>query len=287
MNDEHLHIDDLEQKTHELFSGGKISWSKTKEEIWNNLKDEMEIIPEGKKTTLGKKILMYAAAAIVLALAGISGLIFFYSKTFETSPGEHRLVSLPGGSSVDLNAASTFRYYPFKWHFKRKGYLEGEGFFTVIKGKKFEVVSANGTTCVLGTSFNIYSRDEKYEVTCLTGRVKVISNSSGSVLLNPNSHVEISGGRLILNEKYKADRALAWRQNQFFFSGTPLKEVFEEVERQYGITIKIEPKLSNRNFAGNFRKKYSVEEVLDVICKTMQLSYIKSSENVYLIREKS
>ena len=31
-------------------------------------------------------------------------------------------------------------------------------------------------TVVLGTSFNIYSRNTNYQVTCVTGKVRVIEN---------------------------------------------------------------------------------------------------------------
>ena len=34
-------------------------------------------------------------------------------------------------------------------------------------------------------------------------------------------------------------------------------------------------------------KKYNVEEVLDFVCKSMQLKYIKQSESVFLIVEKN
>ena len=61
--------------------------------------------------------------------------------------------------------------------FSRKVSLEGEAFFEVNPGKKFEVVSKFGKTIVLGTSFNIYSRNSSYQVTCMTGKVKVIENT--------------------------------------------------------------------------------------------------------------
>ena len=66
-----------------------------------------------------------------------------------------------------------------------------------------------------------------------------------------------------------------------------MKEVFDEIERQYAVTIKLAPELKERNFGSNFSKKYSVEEVLDFVCKTMRVKFIKQSENVYLVVEKS
>jgi hypothetical protein len=42
-----------------------------------------------------------------------------------------------------------------------------------------------------------------------------------------------------------------------------------------------------RNFGSNFSKKYSVEEVLDIVCKPMKLKFVKQSENVFLVLEES
>jgi len=63
--------------------------------------------------------------------------------------------------------------------------------FNVKKGNSFNVVSSLGKTFVLGTSFNIFSREDKYRVACVTGKVKVISITNKQVILSPNYHAEI------------------------------------------------------------------------------------------------
>jgi transmembrane sensor len=287
MKNNNVNINYPDEESTRFFSKGKIVWEKTETENWRELSEKINSAPDAKETLTLPVIIKYVTAAILFILISLSFLTFFYSKTIETKSGEHLLVSLPGDSFVDLNAESFIKYYPLQWVFKREIQFEGEGFFSVQKGSTFKVISDKGITSVLGTSFNVYSRDEDYKVTCLTGQVNVISNTDQSVLLMPETHVEIKDGRLVIDKKYKTDWALAWRKDQFFFSGTPLKEVFKEIERQYGVTIKIQPELKNRNFAGNFQKKYNVEKVLDDICKTMQISYEKSSESVFLIRKNS
>jgi transmembrane sensor len=178
-------------------------------------------------------------------------------------------------------------YYPLKWKLERKVKFEGEGYFNVQKGKKFSVASPNGITQVLGTSFNIYARDENYRVTCLTGKVRVSSGENESVILTPNIHVELEEGKLVVKKMFKAEKALSWTNKQFFFAGRPLKEVVDEIERQYAVTIKLQPELNNRSFVSNFSKKHSVEDVLKFVCKTMNVKFIKQSENVYLVVEES
>ena len=283
MNDKRLHSNKLEEKSSEFFSKGKIEWDKPEADVWAELESSITKKPAGKSISFFPKMVKWSAAAVVAVLLGFSALTFLYSKTIVSQPGELVVAELPDGSTVEMNAGSTLKYYPLKWMYKRKLQFAGEGFFNVQKGKRFEAESENGSTRVLGTSFNIYSRNNQYRVTCLTGKVEVVSKTNESVFLNPNNHVEIEDGKFVMKKENKAENYVSWKNNQFFFAGRPLKEVFEEVERQYGVTIQLPPKLYNRNFASNFSKKYNVEEVLDFVCKSMQIKYIKQSENVFLI----
>jgi ferric-dicitrate binding protein FerR (iron transport regulator) len=287
MSDNQLHINNKADSENDFLSKGEIKWEKSEADVWAELENKISEKPAGKLFIFSKKIVQYAAAAVLFLLVGFMGVVSTYTKTIECLPGQHVLAELPDGSKVDLNARSTLKYYPLKWKFERKLKFEGEGYFNVQKGEKFEVLSANGTTQVLGTSFNIYARDDKYRVTCLTGKVKVSSGAEESVLLTPNVHVELEEGKLVVKEMFKAEKAVSWKNNQFFFAGRPLKEVINEIERQYAVTIRLQPELNMRNFGSNFSKKYSVEEVLDIVCKPMKLKFVKQSENVFLVLEES
>lgn len=284
MNDRKLHSNNLND---EFFAKGKISWEKNETQVWDELIQKTQSKNEHQKTRTLSLFVRYAAAAIIFIVIGLGGVSLFYSKTVKTENGQQLVAQLPDGSRVELNAGSQITFYPFKWKFERKVIFEGEGFFKVQKGKKFEVVSPNGSTQVLGTSFTVYARNNNYRVTCFTGKVKVTSLTKQSVILLPNSHAELEKGKLVLHNKYKTEKAISWKLNQFDFSGTSLKEVFDEIERQYAITIQLQPQLKNRNVTINFPKKHNVEEVLDYVCKTMQIKFVKQSENVFLIVEKS
>jgi len=141
MNDEKLNIKKIDEENIRFLSKGKVIWEKTENENWNELSDKLDTVTENNNIIPFPSVLRYTAAAMIIVLLGLAGLIFFYSKTVETKPGEHFMVDLPDGSIVDMNAASYLKYYPLQWTFKRKLYFEGEGFFSVSKGNKFEVVS--------------------------------------------------------------------------------------------------------------------------------------------------
>ena len=285
MNDKNIH-NDLMEESAGLFSKGKIAWEKPESAVWQELSAKMETASKGRTYTM-RTLLRYAAAAVFLLAVALGAVTFLYQKTIETLPGEQLTVLLPDGSEVEMNAASSIRYYPLKWKFNRTVQFSGEALFEVEKGKKFTVVSEKGTTQVLGTSFNIFSRDEEYQVTCLTGKVKVTASNDKSVVLLPNTQVKLEEGKLIIQKNIQPENAVDWINNRFFFPGTPLKDVIDEIERRYGVTIKMTDELNDRNFAGNFQKMYNVEQVLDFVCKTMQIQFEKQSENVFLIQEKS
>lgn len=285
MEDKNLHINKPEKD--QYFSKGNISWEKSEAEVWEKIEAKIYNEPSGELVSIRHRITQWAAAAVLFILVGSWVVVSTYTKNVECLPGEHIVAELPDGSKVELNAQSTLKYYPLKWKIERKVKFEGEGYFSVQKGNKFVVESAKGSTQVLGTSFNIYSRDNNYRVTCITGKVRVSSGKNESVVISPNVHVELEKGKLVVKEMFRPEKALAWKNNEFYFSGRPLKEVFDEIERQYAVTIKLDPKLKERNFGSNFPKKYSVEEVLNIVCKTMRVKFIKQSENVYLIVEES
>ena len=287
MDDKGLHSERLTDKEQQLFGKGKIVWEKSQEEVWSELERRLTAQQKTSVLKINHNILQWSAAAVLFILVGLLGLVSTYTKTVECPVGEHKLAQLPDGSTVEMNAGSVLAYYPLKWKLERKLRFEGEGYFNVKKGKKFFVISKQGTTQVMGTSFNIYSRDDEYRVTCLTGKVQVSSGNEEQVILLPNNHAELEKGKLVVKEMFKAEKSISWVNNQFFFEGRPLKEVIDEIERQYAVTIQLDPSLDNRNFGSNFSKKYSVEMVLDFVCKTMNLKFVKQSENVYLVVEKS
>ena len=287
MSEKKLNIDNLKSQDDEFFARGKINWEKSEADVWRELENNIDRKPAGKSISLFPKMAKWPAAAIFILLVGISSVIFFNNKTVTTLPGEHIVTELPDGSKVELNAGSALKYNPVTWSYQRRLKFEGEGYFSVEKGEKFVVESSNGITQVVGTSFNIYARDDQYRVTCLTGNVKVWSKTSESVLLKPDMHAELEKGQMVVKDLFKVEKALSWRNSLLFFAGRPLKEVIDEIERQFAVTIRLQPELNNRSFTSNIPKTYNVDEVLDIVCKSLQIKFVKQSENVFLVVEKS
>jgi ferric-dicitrate binding protein FerR (iron transport regulator) len=184
---------------------------------------------------------------------------------------------------VELNAESTLSFHPYRWYFQRNVELKGEGFFSVQKGKKFTVKSELGETSVLGTTFNIFSRNDTYRVFCKTGKVNVKANSGESVILNPNQIAIVESGKISKEENViSSEHILSWRDNMFLFNAAPIAVVLREIERQYGISIATEKSLSG-TISLSIQKNPDVEKILSMVCKPLGYNFIKKSEKSYMI----
>ena len=276
--------DHFSEETESMLGRRQIKWDKSKEQIWMELEKRMETEPVAGIISLNRPWLRLAIAAGLGLLLGISAFIGFYAKTVSVPAGQHSEIYLPDNSRASLNAQSTISYKPLLWKFSRTVKFEGEAYFEVTEGKKFEVVSDKGKTIVLGTTFNIYSRNSDYEVTCISGKVKVSEiKGTGEVILNPGQQAVLSiEGTLAIESNADTEQALSWLNNKLSFTSVPLRDVFEEIGRQYGVIISIPEDLEN-TYTGTFVKDSSVENVLVLVCKPFNLNFTPKSGNEYSI----
>ena len=277
------HRRDADQHSKAFFAGGKFTWEKSKDEVWSTIESKLDAKPARRSLRVNFKAISWAVAASILLLIGAGTFMRFYQIKVETPAGKHQLAQLPDGSSINLNAESSLKYHPYWWRFNREIEFEGEGYFEVEKGKKFTVISTKGTTQVLGTSFNIFARNEVYKVTCITGSVKVTSKTNDSVVLKPNSKAEIKvNGSISVQHNIETYPEIAWKNNIFLFTAVPIREVFYEIERQFGITIKTNVD-SYALYTGNFSRDLDAEQVLSYVCPALGLDYSRTSAKEYVI----
>ena len=245
-------------------------WTKGKEEIWSEVFSEIN----EKNTTLKIKqfsFLKYAAAAVFALIIAGTSFVYLYTRTETAASGVHIFVTLPDGSNVSLNAESKIKYKPFLWFLFREVTLKGEACFEVVQGKKFTVKSGQNQVKVLGTSFNVFARAEKYCVTCLSGKVEVFANGE-NVILTPNKQATLRKGIMKIDEIDDAEQSIGWMQNKFMFIGVPLSDVVKEIERQYDIRISTTSNLDHI-YTGNFSKSNNPEDILLIIGKPFGITF--------------
>jgi ferric-dicitrate binding protein FerR (iron transport regulator) len=279
---------DIDHKTGEtegFFRELEVPYSKSREEAWAAIEEKMTEKPFAKIIVFRSRKLIFAVAASFALLAGVFSVLRLYTTQVYCPDGQHLSHSLPDGSKVEMNADSKISYKPLWWRFSREVRFEGEGYFEVEKGDAFTVSSTAGSTEVLGTSFNIYSRNSEYKVTCLTGKVKVTSFSMAEVVLTPEYSASVnSAGAIVMTKELKAADVHSWTINMFTFTSRPLDLVLKEISRQYNIRITMKSP-ADYIYTGHFSRNRPVEETLALVCTPFGLNFAKISENEFEISQ--
>lgn len=245
---------------------------KQTDDLWARINDTLAEEESTKVVSMPRRNLLrlvaYAAAACV-ALFFVSRLLIDSNENIYVGNGETLAHILPDASKVQLNAQSSLKYNKDSWGAQRMLSLDGEAYFDVEKGQTFIVETAFGEVTVLGTSFNIYSRADGFQVHCTSGRVQVISGNE-KVILNPDSRSSLINGKLI-KEELKEGKDIAWLNKTYRFNATPLKVVFESIQRQFDVQVIVDDTITDRLYTGTYEAT-DLTEALHNICFPMELS---------------
>jgi ferric-dicitrate binding protein FerR (iron transport regulator) len=231
------------------------------DDIWNKIE---RATPDKKSFGAFRYIYLYAASAAAVLLILIIGLIP-QVKTFTSENGEIVSLTLPDHSKVTLNAASSVVYKGNRFNTQRTVQLKGEAYFQVSKGKPFKVVTAQGIVSVLGTSFNVRSRDKTLTVVCYSGKVKV-SDHFKSVYLTKGKKTAKLPGEIIQDAAPASnDDDANWRNGSFYFKNALLKEVLAECSRQYDVAIEWPVSEENRLITVSFNNKNITSALFNIL----------------------
>lgn len=235
-----------------------------------------------KVVTLKPNWFMRIAAVLVIGFG-----LFFAYNTFTPATelaenGKQTTFLLPDNSEVVLNSGSQIDYKKWNWDSNRKLELNGEAYFKVAKGKKFEVNTNLGKVSVLGTQFNVKARKDRFDVICFEGKVKVNFNTQ-EVILSPGQMVSFEGNEKIVS-KTISDAKPVWLSKELSFEKEKLTAVLEEIQRQYNVTIDAKNIKSDQLFTGKIPTN-NIDIALKTITSIYHLKYSKSTNSNYVIEE--
>lgn len=229
------------------------------------------------KKTNWLKVLPRIAAIFIIGL----GLFYVFnadsSLTTTTQLAENTNLTLPDNSKVALNEASSLTYDPDTWDSKRELSLEGEAFFEVEKGQRFEVQTSYGTVSVLGTEFNVTARDSIFKVVCYEGLVAVSLNGNSTELPAGSSLVLKNGD---IREQHVALRKPQWLNQLSVFENTSLPTVLAELEKQFQVSVTTK-NVGEKQFTGAFEHR-NLENALTAIAQTLGLQYEIKGDTVII-----
>jgi transmembrane sensor len=195
-------------------------------------------------------------------------------NTVSTPRGGQYRVTLPDGSSVWLNSASSIRYPAVFNVSERVVYLTGEAYFEIKKatgsdGRRlpFIVSTTQQEVEVLGTHFNVkaYEEENATVTTLLEGKVRVVGMAAGDLKQERVLQVGESAfwdRSAFTVRQGEAEKAVAWKNGKFIFTGENIKEIMKNIARWYNVEVSYQGDLRHVNFAGVLSRYENINEIL-------------------------
>ncbi len=187
----------------------------------------------------------WAAAAVIILGLGFGAYTYFSldKPVISTGFAEIRQESLPDGSQVTLNANSEVVFdKKMEKAAEREVWIKGEAFFKVQKTERksrFIVHAGHFDVIVTGTEFNVVNRREKANVLLTEGSVIIRTADGKETSMKPGDFVEFANDQL--QKKQGNDTLiLGWKDRNFNFEKTPMKEVVTSIEEVYGVKVRLE-----------------------------------------------
>lgn len=230
---------------------------------------------------------LFKKMAVAAGFIAILGVLAFFggNQSYSTNTGEQLVVTLPDGSSALLNTSSTITYNKWFWNWNRSVSMEGEIFFKVEKGKKFEVLTNQGKVGVLGTSFNVNVLRDEWQVQCYTGKVAVNGKyTNKKVVLTPTQGVRITKNQKLtaFNIRQGQDEP-TWKSGREYFDDVALEEVANNIQKYFSEKIVIDPDIKSLRIRASI-PVHDLDSALQNITWPLGLKYITEGENVKITR---
>lgn len=234
----------------------------------------------------GERILLDSAAKGIVALQGgtevrkvDSGRIEYKAalgqqeavlyNMVSTPRGGQYQVTLPDGSKIWLNAASSIRYPTVFTGNERTVDVTGEVYFEVAKNSSmpFKVRMRHQTEVeVLGTHFdvNAYDDEGKITTTLLEGSVRVTANGQ-SKQIHPGQRATSEHNNIVVTDVPDATTTIAWKDGYFHFDNATIESVMRQISRWYNIEVSYKGTATIENLTGRISRNTNLATVLDLL----------------------
>ena len=207
------------------------------------------------------------AAVIALPILLFST-IYYYNLSHEellaatavsTGSRDKASITLPDGSSVSLNGASSIDYDMASFNRgERTVRFCGEGYFDVTKltdGAPFVIDAYGLTVTVTGTEFNLKARENAGNASLflIEGTVNLKSKYSGNEVelhANEKATLDYATGHINVSAIDVNDNPTAWRDNRMKFNNAPLSQVVACIADHFDCQLSVDNSVNAERFTG-------------------------------------
>lgn len=194
-----------------------------------------------------------AAAALVIALAGLNTRQAATVSVYSTAKAERRAITLADGSRITLNGASQISVRLTRDR-REVTLARGEAAFDVVHDpdRPFSVQVGDQTLRDIGTEFDVLRANGDIVVTVRQGMVDVgLSNGRQNVPLGPGRQMlHHEGATDSKITSVVADDAFAWRAGQLIYRNQRLAQIAADLNRYGDDTVRVDGDAANLRFSG-------------------------------------
>lgn len=206
-------------------------------------------------------------------------------------------INLPDGSHVTLEPQSMIKFSAAFNESKREINLEGEALFEVYHNEQspFYVFANEVTTMVLGTSFRVkaFEHDKNITVAVRTGSVSVYTSQDDKkesalakeIILTPNQQIVYDRSeKTILRRIVEVPQPILPEEKvkRMRFEAAPVKEVFEALEKVYGVDIVFDEQLFSSCALTTSISDGGIYNRLSNICKAIGATYTVNENQIVI-----
>lgn len=193
-------------------------------------------------------------------------------NTVSTDKGRQWRLTLPDGTRVWLNAASSITYpLSFRGN-ERLVTMTGEAYFEVVHNaaQPFKVKAGDRVIEDIGTSFNVnaYADEKLLTATLLEGSVSIrtpetpehviMSGNGKQAQINPS-------GKIAVRSDADTEDVMAWKNGMFSFNQSDIEGIMRQISRWYDLDILYTGTRSKETFSGMVSRSSNLSQVLKIM----------------------
>ena len=266
----------------------KIKNPRNEELAWEKFKLKTEVLTNYQKRSHISpmlKIWQQIAAVLTICILGFWGYNQFYKHKYTEIVSLNKVSSetLPDGTILTLNKNAKISYMTNFKHNRKLKMEIGEVFFEVKKDSEhpFMIDIDKVSVEVLGTSFNIKKHQDFTQINVETGVVKVSLSGNDVTLFKGEQLIIKNGANQLLKEKYTDQLYNYYRTKLFKTNNIKLAELVITLNQAYGSNISLDERSKELTISTTL-KMDSLEENIQIICETLNLSSSGNGNNILL-----
>ena len=269
-------------------SGNRAADMAIKEQIWKKVKTKCEYRKNNRVLVELRPYLAAASVAILLLIGGLWMILgdnkAEMNELVRIEAQQSMMYILPDSTKVWMKPGSSIQFAK-DFNKDRKVWLSGNSLFEVYKheGSTFQVHINKAFIEVKGTCFLVKQDDIKQnEITLFHGKIEFNVESTGKkIVMQPLQKVTYN----VDNAQTQIENIsnISWENGRYNFEDVPLTQLIETVNQMYNTNIVLKRNLGKKAlFSGSIRYDETLDDVLDKICFSLNLTIETHNEQIII-----